>query len=250
MTTSTTTSHRDQLLQWVRERVEPYNVDRKGDKLKNFGEDWKDGSLLFALVDSLKHGTLTSYDMSGFAHDPSQDVAKALDIAEHHFHVPKLLEVADIDEADEYAIQAYVSSICEAAPKTLDEDAIRRLQRDTAYPSMCSASGAGLENARPKENNVFKIQAVNGHGQPLKVGGCQFKVDISGPNKEENVAKIVDKANGIYEVTYQVKQEGIYEMAIRLMGQKGIDQVPAGHPGWGEHIEGSPFTVRARSESN
>jgi filamin len=233
-----------ELLQWVRQQIEPYSLNKKGDNLKNFTTDWQDGTVLFALTDSLQPGILTPENMSKLTKRPLQDTQKAMDTAEDAYGIPKLLDADDlVNNPEELSVMTYISYFRDY----LSDEARRRREeaerrRKTAHPALCYAFGPGIEGGRAGSDNEFTIQSVNCNGDNLTVGGCQFDVGVTGPKpgKKPNVR---DNNDGTYSVVYQVAKGGDYEVGIRLTGQKGIDQLPQGHPGWGQHIKDSPYHV-------
>eukprot|EP01089_Gocevia_fonbrunei_P013346 TRINITY_DN340_c0_g1_i5.p1 TRINITY_DN340_c0_g1~~TRINITY_DN340_c0_g1_i5.p1 ORF type:complete len:1157 (-),score=418.97 TRINITY_DN340_c0_g1_i5:34-3504(-) len=232
-----------ELLQWVRQQIEPYNVEKKGDQLKNFTTDWQDGTVLFALADSLEPGILTPYDMSKLARRPLVDAQKAMDTAEEAYDIPKLLDAEDlVNNPDELSMMTYISYFRDFLS---DEANRRRLdaerRRITAHPALCFAFGPGLAGGDAHSELTFTIQAVNCNGDKLTTGGCEFDVAVAGPGTPQ--VKVTDNNDGTYSVVYSVDKGGNFTIAVRLVGQKGISELPTGHPGWGQHIKDSPFSA-------
>jgi filamin len=239
-----------ELLQWVRQQVEPYSIDKKGDHLKNFTTDWQDGTVLFALADSLKPGVLTPTNMSGLTRKPLNDAQKAMHVSEQEYQIPQLLDAADlVNNPDELSLMTYISYFRDYS----SDDARRRREeaerrRKTADPAQCYAHGPGLEpGVQTNQDAVFTIQSVNCNGDPLPTGGCEFTVDLDGPGSAR--PNVRDNNDGTYTVTYRVDKAGKYKVGIRLAGQKGITQLPQGHPGWGQHIKNSPYSVDVQGPS-
>jgi len=232
-----------ELLQWVRQQVEPYDIKNKGDQLKNFTSDWQDGTVLFALTDSLKPGVITPTNMSGLTRKPLDDSQKAMDTAEKEYEIPQLLDAIDlVNNPDELSLMTYISYFRDYA----SDDANRKRaeaerRRKTAMPGLCYAFGPGLEGGETFQDNTFTIQSVNCNGDKLTVGGVTFDVAVEGAKSA--AGKVVDNGDGTYTATYRVEKPGDYKVAVRATGQSGIDQLPQGHPGWGQHIKDSPFTV-------
>jgi len=240
-----------ELLQWVRQQIEPYNLTKKGDQLKNFTSDWQDGTVLFALADSLKPGVLTPNDMSGLARKPQQDAQKAMDVSEKEYSIPQLLDAIDlVNNPDELSLMTYISYFRDY----LGDEARRRREeaerrRKTADPNQCYAHGPGVEHGgQTNQDAPFTIQSINFNGEKLPVGGCEFVVDIEGPAGNSQ-AKVTDNNDGTYSGVYRVAKPGNYKVNIRLAGQKGISQLPQGHPGFGQHIKNSPYSVQIAGPS-
>jgi filamin len=239
-----------ELLQWVRQQIEPYKLDKKGDQLKNFTTDWQDGTVLFALADSLKPGVLTPNDMSGLARNPLKDAQKAMDVSEREYSIPQLLDAVDlVNNPDELSLMTYISYFRDY----LGDEARRRREeaerrRKTADPAQCYAHGPGVEHGgQTNQDAVFTIQSVNCNGENLPIGGCEFVVDVDGPQPTQG--RVTDNGDGTYSGVYRVGKAGNYKVNIRLAGQKGITQLPQGHAGWGQHIKNSPYSVAIQGPS-
>jgi len=122
------------------------------------------------------------------------------------------------------------------------------VEKKTADPNQCYAHGPGVENGvQTNQEAVFTIQSVNFNGDKLPTGGCEFSVEVEGPTP--TTAKVTDNGDGTYSGKYQVSKSGNYKVAIRLTGQKGITQLPQGHPGFGSHIKNSPISVTVQGPS-
>jgi len=217
--------------------------------LKNFTTDWQDGTVLFALTDSLKPGVITPYNMSGKSGKPLNDAQKAMDTAEREYSIPQLLDAVDlVNNPDELSLMTYISYFRDF----LSDDARRRREeaerrRKTAHPALCYAFGPGLEGAQTNQDATFTIQSVNCNGDNLPTGGCEFTVDVDGPQSAKG--NVRDNGDGTYTANYRVGKAGNYKIGVRLAGQKGITQLPEGHPGWGQHIKDSPFNVGVQGPS-
>jgi hypothetical protein len=76
------------LLAWVQNQIKPYGVT-----CKDFTTSWHDGSVIYALTDSLNPGKLDFSTRSGNA---VADTQKALDYAQKEFSIPALIEAQDL----------------------------------------------------------------------------------------------------------------------------------------------------------
>eukprot|EP01090_Pellita_catalonica_P003690 TRINITY_DN13355_c0_g1_i1.p1 TRINITY_DN13355_c0_g1~~TRINITY_DN13355_c0_g1_i1.p1 ORF type:complete len:211 (-),score=10.50 TRINITY_DN13355_c0_g1_i1:266-841(-) len=79
--------------------------------ITNFQKDWKNGKVLFALLDSLDPGTLpiTSMDFN-----PHTSLIRAFDVALTEFAIPKLLNPGDILNStykNEFVAMMYITCI-------------------------------------------------------------------------------------------------------------------------------------------
>eukprot|EP01089_Gocevia_fonbrunei_P015155 TRINITY_DN4357_c0_g1_i3.p1 TRINITY_DN4357_c0_g1~~TRINITY_DN4357_c0_g1_i3.p1 ORF type:complete len:200 (+),score=35.08 TRINITY_DN4357_c0_g1_i3:155-754(+) len=109
VTASEDGSPKHDLLKWVNSKIERYHL-KDNNNVKNFTTDWQDGTVLFALTDSLQPGVLTSLDMYNLSGVAIDDVQKAMDTAEQVKGIPKLLEAADlVNSPDELSLMTYIS---------------------------------------------------------------------------------------------------------------------------------------------
>ena len=97
-------------------------------------------------------------------------------------------------------------------------------------PSMCLATGKGLEVATVMKKSSAVLQAFDFKGQPLKEpirsSECDFVSDITGSRTRGSIER---KGQNQYEISYQPTIIGKQQLHIKVEGQ---------------HIRGSPFTVQ------
>jgi len=93
---------KSELLKWVQNQVKPYNVS-----VNNFGNDWSDGKVLCALVNSLRPDTI---NMAGL-NDPYDNAKKGIDAAETDLLIPRIMEPEDFSNGnpDELSVVTYAS---------------------------------------------------------------------------------------------------------------------------------------------
>ena len=100
-------------------------------------------------------------------------------------------------------------------------------------PSMCRATGKGLEVATIGERSSAVLQAVNLKGQPLKKpirsSVCELVSDITGSRTRGSVER---RGQSQYEISYQPTIKGRHQLHIKVEGQ---------------HIRESPFTITVTS---
>ncbi|KAM8809069.1 alpha-actinin-2 isoform 1-T1 [Eudromia elegans] len=132
------TSAKEGLLLWCQRKTAPYrNVN-----IQNFHLSWKDGLGLCALIhrhrpDLIDYSKLTK-------DDPIGNINLAMEIAEKHLDIPKMLDAEDIvntPKPDERAIMTYVSCFYHAF--------------------------AGAEQAETAANRICKVLAVNQENERL-----------------------------------------------------------------------------------
>jgi len=105
---------------------------------------------------------------------------------------------------------------------------------DAIDPAHVKAFGPGLEEANTAEPAIFTIQAVNGKGENLTVGGHPFVIQILDPQSKEVVAKVTDNHDGTFTVEYQPDEIGNHTVAVALKSPLEGLLLP---------ISGSEFTV-------
>ena len=100
-------------------------------------------------------------------------------------------------------------------------------------PSMCRATGKGLEVATVGERSSAVLQVVNFKGQPLKEpirsSECELVSDITGSRTRGSVER---RGQSQYEINYQPTIKGRHQLHVKVEGQ---------------HIRGSPFTITVTS---
>jgi len=93
---------KSELLRWVQNQVKPFNVP-----VNNFGNDWSDGKVLCALVNSLRPNSI---NMAGL-NDPYSAAKQGIDSAETDLLIPRIMEPEDFSNGnpDELAVVTYAS---------------------------------------------------------------------------------------------------------------------------------------------
>ena len=92
----------------------------------------------------------------------------------------------------------------------------------------CRVTGPGIKVAAPGRPAEFRIEAYDGSGRPLGVGGDSFFVSVNGPSIVR--ARITDHEDGTYTCKWTAPQSGVYKLLVSCFG---------------EPLDGSPFTVEA-----
>ena len=131
-----------------------------------------------------------------------------------------------VTQADmEYSIDSDVLEMCQSYGKVCS--------LGSPDPSMCRATGKGLEEATVGKKSSAILQAVNLKGQPLKEpirsSECELVSDITGSSTKGNVER---RGQSQYEINYQPTIKGRHQLHVKVEGQ---------------HIRGSPFTIKVTS---
>jgi hypothetical protein len=106
---------------------------------------------------------------------------------------------------------------------------------ETIDPSKVKAFGSGLEEGNTAEPSLFTVQAFNGKGEPLKVGGHRLGVEVLDPTGKPLLVKFIDNGDGTYSGEYQPNDIGDHKVTITLS-----QAVSSAAP---DNIANSPFTV-------
>ncbi|KAG8123550.1 hypothetical protein E2320_019041 [Naja naja] len=132
------TSAKEGLLLWCQRKTAPYrNVN-----IQNFHLSWKDGLGLCALIHRHRPDLIDYSKLS--KDDPLGNINLAMEVAEKHLDIPKMLDAEDIvntPKPDERAIMTYVSCFYHAF--------------------------AGAEQAETAANRICKVLAVNQENEKL-----------------------------------------------------------------------------------
>uniref|UniRef100_H3BAS1 Actinin alpha 2 n=1 Tax=Latimeria chalumnae TaxID=7897 RepID=H3BAS1_LATCH len=132
------TSAKEGLLLWCQRKTAPYrNVN-----VQNFHVSWKDGLALCALIHRHRPDLIDYSKLN--KDDPLGNLNLALEVAEKHLDIPKMLDAEDIintPRPDERAIMTYVSCFYHAF--------------------------AGAQKAETASNRICKVLAVNQENEKL-----------------------------------------------------------------------------------
>ncbi|KAG7463096.1 hypothetical protein MATL_G00191790 [Megalops atlanticus] len=134
------TSAKEGLLLWCQRKTAPYrNVN-----VQNFHVSWKDGLAFCALIHRHRPDLIDYAKLN--KDDPLGNLNLALDIAEKHLDIPKMLDAEDIvntPKPDERAIMTYVSCFYHAFAGAE--------QAETAANRICKVLGVNQENEKLME---------------------------------------------------------------------------------------------------
>ncbi|KAI1886942.1 hypothetical protein AGOR_G00200960 [Albula goreensis] len=135
------TSAKEGLLLWCQRKTAPYrNVN-----VQNFHVSWKDGLAFCALIHRHRPDLIDYSKLN--KDDPLGNLNLALEIAEKHLDIPKMLDAEDIvntPKPDERAIMTYVSCFYHAFAGAE--------QAETAANRICKVLGVNQENEKLMED--------------------------------------------------------------------------------------------------
>ncbi|KAK3507170.1 hypothetical protein QTP70_009356 [Hemibagrus guttatus] len=93
------------------------------------------------------------------------------------------------------------------------------------------ASGEGLRRCVVDQPTLITITSKERDGRPCQTGGAPLSAELNGSDGTlVGEGEVVDHKDGTYDILYTLSHEGQYMLALRLYGQ---------------HIRGSPFSIRA-----
>uniref|UniRef100_A0AAY4C8Y5 Actinin alpha 2 n=1 Tax=Denticeps clupeoides TaxID=299321 RepID=A0AAY4C8Y5_9TELE len=135
------TSAKEGLLLWCQRKTAPY----RNANVQNFHCSWKDGLAFCALIHRHRPDLIDYSKLN--KDDPVGNLNLALEIAEQHLDIPKMLDPEDIvntPKPDERAIMTYVSCFYHAFAGAE--------QAETAANRICKVLGVNQENEKLMEN--------------------------------------------------------------------------------------------------
>eukprot|EP01128_Nolandella_sp_AFSM9_P002054 TRINITY_DN12448_c0_g1_i1.p1 TRINITY_DN12448_c0_g1~~TRINITY_DN12448_c0_g1_i1.p1 ORF type:complete len:752 (+),score=247.06 TRINITY_DN12448_c0_g1_i1:37-2256(+) len=217
-------SAKQELLEWVRTKIPEYNIN-------NFKGDWTSGKAICALAEAVLPGQMSL--PNDFTNNPVADARMAMNKAEENMNIPQILDPEDmVQEPDELSNMTYISyfrDYLDMEQRRKDAELFER----TPVAVQCIAYGPGLEDGNEAgiETN-FTIEARNGAGRKVPIGGHSFPVDIVAPDGSSVPSQTVDNGDGTYAVTYTASQPGKHNVGITFNG---------------DHIGKSPYPVLIKS---
>jgi hypothetical protein len=183
-------SARQELLDWVRERIPEYDI-------KNFASDWSSGRAVCALGEVVQPGQMNlPHD---FKSDPIANAQMGLTNAHNNMKIPMLVDAEDMVNApDELAMMTYISYYRDYWTQMMDK---------LAFPDKCSFSSF-----------TCHVQAANRSGRNRVDGGDAFSGEVKGPQGVVP-AQVVDNGNGTYAISYSLPQPGTYTVSVKLQNK-------------------------------
>ena len=104
---------------------------------------------------------------------------------------------------------------------------------NSPVPSLCRATGMGLESADVGKKSSVVLQIVNFKGQPCEMpiqsSECELGSEITGARVRGDTKRV---GQGKYKISYHPNVKGRHQLHIKVEGQ---------------HIRGSPFSVAVKS---
>ncbi|XP_049964213.1 E3 ubiquitin-protein ligase TRIM71-like [Schistocerca serialis cubense] len=105
----------------------------------------------------------------------------------------------------------------------------------SGYAPQCCVLGNGVSSALCGNVTTFMVRVKDHLGEQRRVGGDLVSAVLAEPGRRWKAAKVEDRGDGTYLVTYCAMVEGLHTMYVYLRGQQ---------------IAGSPFCITVRSRRN
>jgi hypothetical protein len=183
-------SARQELLEWVRERIPEYDI-------KNFASDWQNGRAICSLAEVVQPGQMNlPHD---FKNDPIANAQMGLTNAYNNMKIPMLVDAEDMANApDELAMMTYISYYRDYWTQMMDK---------LSAPEKCHFSSF-----------TCHVQAANRSGRNRTEGGDAFSGEVKGSGGAV-AAQVVDHQNGTYSISYTLPQPGTYTVSVKVQGK-------------------------------
>jgi filamin len=167
------------------------------------------------------------------------------------------------DELSNMTYISYFRDYLDMERRRKDQELFER----TPVAEKCRAYGRGLEPGNEAGNETdFTIEAINGAGRRVPVGGHTFVTKITDPRGRQVASSTRDNKDGTYFVTYTPEEEGNHVVEVTYQGkqiQKSPFHVfinsskpdPAQTLCYGPGLEGgeahnpATFTIEARNKA-
>jgi len=113
---------------------------------------------------------------------------------------------------------------------TINDERIRDMPKDVqCYPSIdptkTTVEGPGVTGGMTGRPLPFTIRSMDKTGQPIRKGGADFKVNVSGPDGQFQV-DVKDNGDGTYDGAYQVQKPGDYKVMVTVKGNQPVGKSP------------------------
>lgn len=157
----------------MRSKIPEYNIN-------NFTTDWQSGKAICALAEAVLPGQMNL--PADFTNNPVRDASMGMQKALQNMNIPQILDAEDmVNNPDELSNMTYISyfrDYLDAMKRKKDQELFER----TPVAGQCLAYGPGLEPGNEAGNETqFTIEARNGAGRRVPIGGHQFPVEIRDP---------------------------------------------------------------------
>lgn len=225
-------SARKFLLSWLKQKL-PYR------SINNFNDDWKDGTAICELVNSLQPGSISEKDFCNKENGES-NAKLGIHVAHDQFGIPQIISPYDIASShiDELSIMTYIALFCKYESLIKDDGNNNKTTstlRDNENIASCKVYGSGLKSGELGKIAEFIVELNGAKSSDITIAiECK---PSKGGHEEKPELNVKSVGKSTYVVKYLPTKQGEYIISVLHCGA---------------HILRSPFhlTVSGNSKIN
>uniref|UniRef100_A0AAX7VFZ0 Calponin-homology (CH) domain-containing protein n=1 Tax=Astatotilapia calliptera TaxID=8154 RepID=A0AAX7VFZ0_ASTCA len=196
---------KQRLLGWIQHKVPDLPIT-------NFSQDWRDGKVLGALVDSCAPGLCPDWETWDPVR-PVENATEAMQLADDWLGIPQVIAPEEIIDpsADEQSVMTYLSQFPKAKLKP------GAPLKPKLNPKKARAYGPGIE---PTGNRVLRPAVFT--VDTFSAGQGQVTVYLDHPDgtREEVKSTSLNEGKKTYSVTYIPQVMGAHQVTVLFAGQE------------------------------
>lgn len=207
-------SARNFLLSWLAKKL-PHR------SIKNFNEDWRDGTALCELVNALQEGSIAQKDFSN-KENGENNAKLGIQVAHELFGVPQIISPYDMasPHIDELSIMTYIALFCKYESLIKDDrnnnKTTSTFRENEIVMESCKAYGAGLKSGELGKIAEFIVELNGAKASDITIA-IECKPSKGGHDeKPELSVKSVGKST--YVVKYLPTRQGEYVISVLHCG--------------------------------
>ncbi|KAK3753318.1 hypothetical protein QZH41_015264 [Actinostola sp. cb2023] len=209
----TPSSARNFLLSWLKQKLPHRSIN-------NFDGDWKDGTAICELVNSLQPGAIPEKDYSDKENGES-NAKLGIQVAHDKFGIPQIVSAFDIASAhiDELSILTYIALFCKYESLIQDDGRNNNkiTLRDNEQMTACKAYGSGLKSGELGKIAEFIVELNGAKASDITIAiECKPATGGVYDKKPELSVKAVGKST--YAVKYLPTKQGEYIISVLYCG--------------------------------
>lgn len=225
-------SARTFLLSWLTQKLPHRSIN-------NFDEDWKDGTAICELVNSLQPGSILEKEFSD-KENGENNAKLGIQVAYDKFGIPQIISPYDIasSHVDELSIMTYIALFCKYESLVKDDSnnnkTISTLRdSEMARAASCKAYGSGLQNGELGKIAEFIIELNGAKASDITIAiECK---PTTGGHEEKPELSVKSVGKSTYVVKYLPSKQGEYIISVLYCGA---------------HILRSPFHLTVTGKVN
>uniref|UniRef100_A0A672SVJ4 Filamin B n=1 Tax=Sinocyclocheilus grahami TaxID=75366 RepID=A0A672SVJ4_SINGR len=195
---------KQRLLGWIQNKVPDLPIT-------NFSQDWRNGRVLGALVDSCAPGLCPDWEIWDEA-KPVENATEAMQLADDWLGIPQVIAPEEIIDpsVDEQSVMTYLSQFPKAKLKP------GAPLKPKLNPKKARAYGPGIE---PTGNRVMRPAVFT--VDTFSAGQGQVTVYVEDPEgRREEVKPVLNEGKKTYSVTYIPQVMGPHKVTVLFAGQQ------------------------------